>query len=143
MKLLRRWLSLRYRLRTRRWRQRALAAEALLADARAQLEVEMWRNREREDTFVSATVMGSRQMYGVPPRSAPAMKQVNRPMPALTASGVDADGFTWADRQEFEMYWKTDADAVGVPIQEAKRKFYEEVIIPRRTPLNDDPYSTN
>ena len=123
--------------RARYWRRRALRAEAQAKQQALELSAEMARNREREDTFVSATVMGTRGMYGVAPRTGPALKPVKQ-LPAPTTMD---DGLTYADRLEFDLYWKPDAEAAGVDLATAKRKYMEEVVLPRRMPLNDDPYN--
>ena len=78
----------------------------------------------------------------MPARDAPAepVKQV-RQRAALNAAADPPETWTWADRQEFDIYWKPDAEAAGVSMQQAKQRFHDEVILPRRQPLNDDPYS--
>ena len=131
----------RLRVRVRYWKRRALKAEAQAQLLIEQLDAEMWRNRDREDTFVSASIMGQRQMFGVPPRSGPAIppsapiKSVN-PYPTWDA------GLTWADKQEYELEWKPDAERAGVNPQQAQRDFLEK-IASRRLSLNDDPYNAN
>ena len=138
MKLLRRWLSLRYRLRTRRWRLRALAAERERDLLKLQLSAERWRNQAREDTFASAAVLGSRNMWGLAPRSGPAVSGMAKPAP----QPPDPFNLSGADLLEFETYWKPDAEANGIAIHEAKRQFVQQVVIPRRMPLNDDPFGS-
>lgn len=139
MKLLRRWLSLRYRLRTRRWRLRALAAERERDLLRLQLSAERWRNQQREDTFASAAVLGSRNMWGLAPRVGPAVSETTKP----TSSSTDPYSLSGADLMEFETFWKPDAEAANIPLHEAKRRFMQEVVMPRRMPLNDDPYNSH
>jgi hypothetical protein len=115
------------------WRKRALKAEAAL-------EAEVVRNREREDTLVTVPMrLGG--LWGMPARSAPAVRQVNVP-PQLTQSTDPWDGLSWADKQEYEMFWKADAVAAGIPEQQARQQFLMELQT-RRTPINDEPYATN
>lgn len=135
MKLLRRWLSLRYRLRARRWKARAIAAEEEVGRLKLQLSAETWRNRMREDTFASATVLGSRNMWGLAPRSGPA--QIDQPRPA-PVQPVDPYNFTGPDKLEFEVEYWPYAEANGLSRQQATQRFFQEVILPRRQPLNDD-----
>jgi hypothetical protein len=136
MRFLRRWLSLRYRLRARRWRARALRAESERDVLKLQLSAERWRNQAREDTFASAAVLGSRNMWGLAPRTGPTQAEhkqaAQQPVPP---------NWTGADLLEFETYWKSDAAAAGVSEMEAKRQFEQQVIIPRRMPLHDEPFS--
>jgi hypothetical protein len=125
-----------WRARAKFWRGRALKAEG-------QLEAERWRNLEREDTLVTVPMrLGG--LWGMPARDAPApVKQVNRRPAQLTASTDPWDTLTGADMMEFDLEWKGAAEAAGVPLSVAKQQFLAEVIMPRRMPLNDDPYSTN
>ena len=145
MNLFRRWLS--PQLRVRYWKRRARRAETILDDAllknaqevtalREALEAEKWRNLSREDSFVSATIMGGRNMWGVPPRSGPAIKQAGYGTTAPRTGDV-WDSLSYADKAEFEMFWKPDAEAAGVPLQQAKPKFLAEKA--RRRALNDEP----
>jgi hypothetical protein len=113
------------------WRKRALKAEAAL-------EAEIIRNREREDTLVTVPMrLGG--LWGMPARSAPAVKQVNV-VPALAQPADPWDALSWADKQEYEMFWKADAVAAGVPEQQARQQFLAE-IMSRRIPINDEPFS--
>ena len=106
--------------------------------AEGQLEAERYRNLEREDTLVTVP-MRMAGLWGMPAREAPApIKQVN-PRP-LTASNDPWDTLTWADRQEFDLQWKPYAEEAGIPMAQAKQRFLSEVILPRRSPLNDEPY---
>ena len=109
------------------WRLRAQRAEE-------QLELEMLRNREREDTFVSAAVMGGRGMFGVAPRGAPAARAPASPTlsPFAGPNGVE--------EMEWETQYKPDALAHNVPLPQARRDF-EAMITRRKTTMNDDPYS--
>jgi hypothetical protein len=138
MRFLRKWLSLRYRLRARRWRARALAAESERDTLKLQLAAERYRNMAREDTFASAAVLGSRGMWGVAPRSGPALGEQQR-QPAPTPDPYNLSG---ADLMEFETFWKPDMPA-GMTELEAKRQFVRDVVVPRRMPLNDDPYGAH
>lgn len=115
------------------WRKRALKAEA-------SLEAEIIRNREREDTLITVPMrLGG--LWGMPARTAPAVKQVN-PIPALARTTDPWDSLTWADKQEFDMFWKADAAAAGVSEHEARQKFLLE-LQNRRVPVNDEPYGAN
>lgn len=132
MKLLRRWLSLRFRLQARYWKRRALLAERLL-------EAETNRNREREDTFVSASVLGGRGMFGLTPRSAPA----EIPRKAIPSQALQTyDGLTVPERMEYEVEWLPDAVRHGISPAQAKQDFMAE-LAKRKQPLNDDPFSVN
>ena len=109
------------------WRNRARNAEALL-------EVETMRNREREDTFVSATVMGGRNMWGVPPRSGPAM------MKQVGASSVATDPIqtlTPLERTEFYTQYLEDARRAGIPDKQALSDFLRDVA--SRKQSNEEP----
>lgn len=120
-----------WRWRYHYWRKRAVQAERLL-------EAERWRNQEREDTLVTVP-MRMAGLFGMPARSAPALtKQVVRP--ALVAPTDPWDTLTFADRQEFEMFWKPDAERAGVPMRDAQQKFLQE-LENRRHPLNDEAFS--
>ena len=138
MKFLKRWLSLRYRLRTRRWRQRALAAEDEISNLKRELYAEMWRNREREDMFVSASVMGSRGMFGVKARSGPvAPKQLNAaPIPVQSYSDNPFDRLSWAEKEEYRMFYLQDGLAAGHSEQQIQQRFMEELAT--RKILNDE-----
>lgn len=124
-----------WRARARYWRKRAVSAEA-------ELRAETFRNREREDELVTVP-MRMAGLWGMPPRAAPALKQVNQLAPTpVSTPGDPWHSLSWADKNEFNMYWKPDADAAGVPEHEARQKFLLE-IESRRTPLNDDPYGAH
>lgn len=123
-----------WRWRYHYWRRRAVNAER-------KLEAETLRNREREDTLVTVPMrLGG--LWGMPARGEPAqIKQVNA-APRLTQPTDPWDGLSWADKQEYEMFWKQDAQAAGVPEQQARQQFLME-LQNRRTPINDDPFSAN
>lgn len=127
-----------WRALVRYWHRRAQRAEAEVGALKRQLAAERWRNMQREDTFASAAVLGSRNMWGLAPRSGPAMQQPHA-QPQQPAT-IDPYSLSGADLMEFETFWKPDAEAAGVPINEAKRRFIQEVVVPRRMPLNDDPF---
>ncbi len=126
-----------WRAATKFWRKRALKAEA-------SLEAEMLRNREREDTLITVP-MRAMGLFGIPAREAPAplVRNVSRPTSQLVKSTDPWDSLSWADRQEFDMYWKDDAAAAGVPLMQARERFLAEVVIPRRQPLMDEPFGMN
>lgn len=117
-----------------------MRAESELARLRLAMEAERWRNYSREDTFASAAILGQRGMWGIAPRSGPALEE--RPKSAQP-SPPDPYNLSGADLMEFETFWKPEAEAQGIPTQEAKRRFVNEVVVPRRMPLNDDPFSAN
>lgn len=100
----------------------------------------MWRDRERSDIFATIS-MRAAGLFGMEARSGPAVSQPKRaPVTPASFPGTDQDGFTWADKQEFMMHWKPAAEAAGVSEQDAKQRFLQEVVIPRRSPLNDEPF---
>ncbi len=130
-----RWMSLRWRLKARYWRRRAI-------DAERELKAEMWRNRAREDELVTVP-QRLQGLWGMPARTGPApTKQVSRVTPQLTSSTDPWDSLTWADKQEYEMFWKADAAAAGVPEHQARQQFLLE-LQNRRIPINDDPFAAN
>lgn len=113
----------------RHWRGRALLAEQ-------RLEAEQWRNVERSDMVVSAVVFGSRGMVGIPPRSGPAMRQ-QAGQHRLLAASDPWDAVTGAEKMEFDMYWKPDAEAAGLTEMQARQRFMRELA--ERKALNDEP----
>ena len=128
IKLLRLYTRLRY------WRLRAMQLERDLAATKAQAEAEMYRNREREDVFVSAAVLGSRGMIGLPPRSGPAAQpQQHR----LVESPDPWTALNFNERAEFETEWLADAMRNGIPRQKAQNDFLLELA--RRKRFNDEP----
>lgn len=128
MKMKRFLRLLRLRAQVRYWRHRALRAES-------SLESERCRNQTREDFFVSASVMGTRGMFGVAPRTGPARQAASAPVIERAPLAM-----TGADRLEFETLWLPDARAAGIDDNTALRDFMQE-IAKRRIPLNDEPYS--
>jgi len=133
--------------RARYWKQRALKSERFLVAEqnrldhtitllRDELNAEMNRNREREDTFMSATVMGGRNMYGVAARIGPALKRQE----AAVASQSDPwQQLPWEDRAEFATEWWPGAQAVGRSEMQARQDFMQELA--KRKQLNDEPFS--
>lgn len=120
-----------WRWRYHYWRRRAVTAERAL-------QSEKDRNRAREDELITVP-MRAMGLFGIAPRESPALpKQVSRP--ALSAPADPWQALTWQDRQEFEMFWKPDAEAAGVSLSQAQQKFMQE-IANRRQPLADDPFS--
>src|SRR5258705_3544602 len=105
MKFLRKWLSLRYCLRARHWRARAVRAERELALLRLSLLAETYRNRQREDTFASAAVLGQRNMWGIAPRSGPAVSEQPAKAKPQPLNPYNLSG---ADLMEYETFWKPD-----------------------------------
>jgi hypothetical protein len=135
------WFRWRHwRARAKFWQRLAEKAEARAVKAEQQLTAELWRNIQRGDLFTSAAIMGQRGMWGVAPRSGPAEVTEPKKQAAPTADPYDLRG---PDLMEFETFWKPDAEAAGIPINEAKRRFVNEVVLPRRMPLNDDPYGNS
>lgn len=135
---MKRWLRLHARVRY--WRRRAKSAESNESDLRAQLEAEKWRNLEREDILVMAPLRMAGLWGTPPPRTEPAIaaKREVRETPRLAQSTDPWDTLSGADKAEFEMYWKADAEAAGVGILQARERFLTEVVLPRRQPLMDD-----
>jgi hypothetical protein len=135
--------------RVRFWKHRALKAEQRCIHLIEQYEVEiqelkesndaeMWRNREREDELITVP-QRLQGLWGMPPRSEPAIAAKRRHVPKqLTQSADPWDSLSWADKAEFDMYWKADAEAAGVSLPQARQRFLQEVVIPRRQPLMDD-----
>lgn len=121
-----------WRARAKFWRGRALKAEAAL-------EAERYRNLEREDTLVTVP-MRMAGLWGMPARSAPAepIKQASKPPLQIAAPG---DEWTWADQQEFNMYWMPPEGSDATTVRQMKERFHNEVIIPRRQPFNDDNFN--
>lgn len=93
----------------------------------------------REDELITVPMRMS-GLFGMPPRTEPASLPGPKRRTALSQSADPWETLTWADKEEFDLYWKPDAEATGVPLQQAKQRFLTEVILPRRQPLNDDPY---
>lgn len=122
--------TLHWAARTRYWRSRAVKAEAQIKAQSAQLQAEQWRNREREDYFVSAAVMGGRGMVGITARSGPAGAQsptrpTTDPWQSLRA----------IDRMEFETQWLPDALVNNVSETAARARFLQELA--SRRAMND------
>ena len=113
-------------------RRRAVTAER-------RLQAEVWRNRAREDELITVPMRMS-GLFGMLPRTAPAepMKQI-KPQPRVQVP-AGPESWTWADQQEFDMYWKPEgADANQV--RQMAERFHNEVIVPRRQPFNDDQFN--
>jgi len=128
IKLLRLYGRLRY------WRSRALRAETRLIELSAQAEAERWRNVSREDTFVSAAVLGGRGMVGIPPRSGPA--ETGQPSRFVTAADP-WQALTRIEHDEFEKEWLVDAVTHNVSPQQARNDFLAELA--KRKSFNDEP----
>jgi len=89
-----------------------------------QMEAEIWRNRTREDTFASAAILGSRNMYGLAPRTGPA------PLEKQAAPQQSFDpmtGLNQIEKAEFQMYWLPDAKAAGISDAQALNGFRQEL----------------
>ncbi len=130
---------LHWRSRSRFYRRKWEVAERTIALLRRELNAECERNRQREDTFVSATVMGGRQMFGIPPRSGPA----GLPAPTTQQSTLDTDPWLqlpWADKAEFQTQWWPLAEQSGRSEMQARQDFMRE--LQQRKQLNDEPFMT-
>jgi hypothetical protein len=134
---------LRLLAKVRYWKRRALLAEtrcldlieqhaAALTKMREKMDAEFYRNMSREDTFVSASILGARGMWGVAPRTGPA--QTQKP-PSLLEQAAPV--MTGADRMEFDQYWWPDAMRNNVTRQQAEKDFLQELA--KRKALNDEP----
>ena len=106
---------------------------------RAELNAEMFRNREREDVFVSASVLGQRGMYGIPPRSGPALQSAPTPQP--TTPTDPWMNLPWADKAEFQTEWWPLAQQQNRSEMQARQDFMGELA--RRKQLNDEPFGAN
>ncbi len=136
--------------RVRFWKHRALKAEKRISDLIEQYAVEiqelkesndaeMWRNRAREDELITVP-QRLQGLWGMPPRTGPAMKQVNQPPRALAQPADPWDALSWADKQEFDLQWKDAAAARGIPEYVARQQFMAEIAT-RKIPINDEPFS--
>ena len=120
----------RWRWSSRYWKRRAHKAEALLL-------AETQRNRAREDTLVTVPVrMAGLMAFGLEPRDAPA-RMVHHAPRQLTAVLDPWDALSGAERMEFEQFYIPDAEAAGVGIAQAKRKFLMD--LEKRKSFNDEP----
>jgi hypothetical protein len=127
----------RWRARAKHYQRQAAQLEVTLRELREDFEAEVWRNRAREDSFVSAAVMGARGMFGVPPRTGPAIQRQAQPQPFHPPDPFDTL-LTGADKLEFQTIVLPDARRAGVSDAEARRHFLEDVL-QRRQSLNDEP----
>jgi len=130
---------LHWQARCRYWRRQAEAAKAEVGRLQLSLIAERCRNMQREDTFVSASILGQRGMWGIAPRSGPALQPTEKPK--AQHQPPDPYALSGADLMEFDLEWKPIAEAQGISLIEAKRKFIAEVVVPRRLPLNDEPFA--
>ena len=126
----------RHRARAKYYCREVARLEKALTELRADLEAEMYRNRAREDTFVSAAVMGARGMFGIPPRTGPARSREMQPQPFHPPDPFEAL-LTGADKLEFETMWWPDAQRANVPMAQARQEFMTTVL--QRRQLNDEP----
>ena len=127
---------LHWRARARYWRKKFEQAEAQIAELSARADAEMWRNREREDTFVSAAILGGRGMFGIAPRTGPAAKPQPK-VPSLPTEPWQA--LTPIQRMEFETQYLPDALRNNVPEHVARAKFLSDMA--QRGSFNDEPFS--
>ena len=93
---------------------------------------------QREDTFASAAVLGSRNMWGLAPRTGPALQET----PKQPAPQPNPYALSGPDLLEYEVEWKPLAEAQGVPDTEARRQFALELERRRGNKLQDDPFGT-
>ncbi len=136
--------------RVRFWKHRALKAEQRVSDLierfaieiqelKESNEAERWRNMSREDELITVPArLGG--LWGMPARTGPARpKQVNQP-PQLAKPSDPWEALSWAEKQEFEMFWKGDAEAANVPEHIARQQFMA-TIAERKVPIHDEPFS--
>lgn len=116
MRLLR-VMSLKWRMKSRYWRLRALKAEA-------QLEAEVWRNRAREDELITIP-MRALGMFGMSARTGPAA--IRHEPPALLKSADPWQSLTMLEQLEYESAYLPDALANRVSPHDAKRDFLAEI----------------
>jgi hypothetical protein len=76
-------------------------------------------------------------MWGIAPRTGPAVTEQPKPKP----QPIDPYQLGGADQLEFDTFWKPDAEAMNIPLHLAKQRFINEVVLPRRAPLQDDPFA--
>lgn len=120
--------------RIRYWRSRALKAETRIIEISAQAEAEIWRNREREDTFVSAVVLGGRGMVGISPRSGPASQPERH---RLTETSDPVSALTGIEKMEFQTQWLPLGLAKGHSERRVMQDFLSE--LGTRKSFNDEP----
>ena len=124
---------LHWQARARYWHRKFEKAEHTISLLRQELTAEMIRNREREDTFASASILGQRQMYGLAPRSGPAVQ------PAEKSAALDPWlSLSWADEAEFKTQWWPLAQAQGLTEPQARQDFTNELA--QRKQLRDEPF---
>ena len=121
------------------YRRKAEKLERTVSLLRRELNAEMQRNREREDVFVSASVLGQRGMYGIPPRSGTALQSA--PTPQQTTTTDPWMNLPWADKAEFQTEWWPLAQQQNRSEMQARQDFMGELA--RRKQLNDEPYGAN
>ncbi len=127
---------LRLLARIRYWRSRALRAEHKWIELHAQAEAERWRNQGREDTFVSAAVMGGRGMMGVPPRYGPA--ETMQPIQSrLTTVSDPMSALTGLEKMEFQTYYLAPGREQGLSTQRIEQDFLRDLA--KRKQFNDEP----
>ena len=129
---------LRLPARVRFYRLKAEKLERTVTMLRRELNAEMERNRNREDVFVSASVLGQRGMYGIPPRSGPALQASPTP---TTAPFDPWSKFSVVEDMEFRTQWLPLAEQSGRSETQARQDFMAELA--KRRQLNDDPYGAN
>lgn len=130
---------LHWRSRARFYQRQAARLERTVTLLRQELNAECQRNREREDVFVSASVMGGRGMYGVAPRQGPALQVA--PPPPLAPPADPWQQLPWADKAEFQTQWWPLAESRGLSEAQARQHFMAE--LSSRRQLNDEPFRAN
>jgi hypothetical protein len=120
---------LHWRAQARYWRRRYVRAAERADELASRLTAEAYRNREREDMFVSASVFGARGMFGIAPRGGPA----GATQPTISAL-PPTDGLSGIDRMEYETIWLPDAIRNNVDPRVAKASFMAELAQRRAHP---------
>lgn len=128
IKFLRLYVRLRY------WRLRVIRLEYELMEVKAAAKAERYRNLMREDTFVSAAVLGGRGMIGLSPRSGPA--EVAQPRRLVEAADPWAV-LTGIEKMEFQTEWVQLGLDKGYSMQRIQQDFLQELA--NRKAFSDEP----
>jgi hypothetical protein len=115
----------RWRARAKYYQRRVVELESALATLTDGMEAEVMRNRAREDTFVSAAIMGMRGMFGVPPRTGPALQRPSQSAQPLHSPDPFDTILTGVEKMEFQTIVLPDAMRAGVSEAEARRHFLD------------------
>lgn len=125
---------LRLAAKVRYWRQRTIRLERELAETKAAAKAEYYRNMMREDTFVSAAVLGGRGMIGMSPRNGPA--EIPQPPRIVTASDP-WNAISGSDLMEFNTQWLPLGLEKGLTVGQIRQDFLRE--LGNRKAFNDEP----